>query len=104
MVEVLRRSVNGFDSVQLQPRLAQPLHQHLDVRVVKEHALDQAVSARSKIGRQGEQLAHGLFRFSLLAKLAEWLDAEVYAATLGLVSGHSLKHVFAAAACYFTCF
>lgn len=36
----------------------------------------------------------------VLAKIAEFLDNEIFALTLGLVSGHSLKHLFAAATCY----
>lgn len=35
-----------------------------------------------------------------LAKAAEAYDAAVFEATLGLVSGHTLKHLLAAAACY----
>ena len=34
-----------------------------------------------------------------LAKVLEHLDARIFAATAGLVSGHSLKHLCAAAAC-----
>ena len=37
--------------------------------------------------------------FYLVAKLLEFFDAQIYAA-LGVMSGHPLKHVAAAAACY----
>jgi hypothetical protein len=33
-----------------------------------------------------------------LAKVAEWLDFEIYSATAAIISGHSLKHLLAAAA------
>jgi hypothetical protein len=34
----------------------------------------------------------------LLAKVAEWLDFEIYSATAATISGHSVKHLLAAAA------
>ena len=36
----------------------------------------------------------------VLAKLTEAFDAAIFARTTGLVSGHTLKHLLAAAACY----
>ena len=51
------------------------------------------------------RLAHGWWLAAalglyLLAKGAELLDAQVYALTLELFSGHTLKHLLAAAGCY----
>jgi hypothetical protein len=36
----------------------------------------------------------------IAAKLAETFDAQIYAALGGTISGHSLKHLLAATACY----
>ena len=45
--KVFRLSVNEFDSVHhFQPRLAQPVQQHLDMLVPEDHPLDQTAAAR----------------------------------------------------------
>ena len=55
-------------------------------------ALDRGRSARSGV------LGLAVLLYAL-AKVMELLDAHVFGATAGLVSGHSLKHLCAAAAC-----
>ena len=39
----------------------------------------------------------GVLLFYTLSKITEWFDHEIFALTLGLASGHNLKHLFAAA-------
>ena len=50
-------------------------------------------------GRRDDGLIHLAIACYLLAKAAERYDAEVYAATRNNLSGHSLKHLLAAAGC-----
>lgn len=53
------------------------------------------LAMRSRYTRSGDLLV--LLGFYLLARVAEALDEEIMALTGGLTSGHTLKHLFAAA-------